>query len=93
MKPHNNQPQIANPRFEIVGLEADGELKAERLRPVYPASERVKTRAIEAAMAVVLERGLALIDDHLEPGYRAERDLPSLADAYRMMHARRTRRK
>jgi ATP-dependent DNA helicase RecG len=86
LKLHGGQPQIANPRWWIIG-EDDGSTTGEaRLRPVYPASERVKSREIEHAIDLVLPRVADLIADHLSDGFRAERDLPALADAYRMMH-------
>ncbi len=80
--------QIANAKFEILDPESDEpEASDARLRPVYPASERINSRAIEACVKTVLEPALELIDDHLSADYRRERDMPSLPDAYRMMHA------
>jgi ATP-dependent DNA helicase RecG len=78
--------QLANPRFEILEGEGPG-ARDSRLRPVYPASERINSRGIEAMVARVLGTALGLIEDHLNPAYRREREMPALADAYRMMHA------
>jgi len=80
--------QMANPRFELL---EDGDepapMSEDKLRPVYPASERITSREIEDAIASVLEEALAEIEDHLPEAYRAERELPELRDAYRMLHA------
>ena len=87
-KTYNHGLQLANPKLEI--LDGDTESKpalADRLRPIYPASERVPTRVIERAIEAILPVALPLIEDHLTPEYRAERDLPELREAYRMMHA------
>ncbi len=78
--------QIANPSFTILRGD-EPEPTGERLRSVYPASERVSTREIERAIATLLPSLLPLIEDHLPEAYRRERELPTLADAYRMFHA------
>jgi len=82
--------QLANPKFEILDTDSSGgepDTRDARLRPVYPASERINSRGIERCVGKVLEPALRLIDDHLSTDYRRERDMPALADAYRMMHA------
>ncbi|MEQ8850552.1 MAG: ATP-dependent DNA helicase RecG [Phycisphaerales bacterium] len=84
----NHKIQIANARWEL--LEPDAEEPEERdarLRPVYPASEAISSRAIEGVIGRVLERATGLLSDHLDDAYRRERELPSLADTYRMIHA------
>lgn len=58
-----------------------------RLRPVYPATEGLPSQAIERLVARHLDAALALIDDHLPDAYRRERELPTLREAYRMLHA------
>ena len=83
--------QIPNPRWAFApDTEQDDADRAaeadERLRPIYPASERIDSRAIERTIGVVLEPALALIDDHLPPAFRREREMPELAGAYRMLH-------
>ena len=85
--------QIVNPSVEILDDEgAEPEARGERLRPVYPASERVNSRAIERCVGVVLERAVSLLEDHLSEAFRRERELPELGEAYRMMHAPRDER-
>ncbi len=79
--------QIANPRFEIIDADEEASSSGEtRLRPVYPASERVSSRAIELAVQRVLPIALPLIDDHLPEALRKARNLPSLREAYRTQH-------
>jgi len=76
--------QLANPTYEIIeGDEAPSEA---RIRPVYPASEAITSKRIERAVAAVLDRALPLIEDHLPEAYRRERALPTLREAYRMIH-------
>ena len=82
-----NYLQLANPAYEVLLEEADDPTRTEaRLRPVYPATEELNSAAIEEAVQAVLESALPLIEDHLPEAFRAERGLPSLAEAYRMMH-------
>jgi ATP-dependent DNA helicase RecG len=81
--------QVINPKWDAIEDEADPAPREERLRPVYPASERVKSVQIERAVGEVLERALPLIEDHLPEEFRRERNLPSLAEAYRAQHAPR----
>ncbi|MDQ7013028.1 MAG: ATP-dependent DNA helicase RecG [Planctomycetota bacterium] len=87
LRQRGNKMQIANPRWELLPL--DGEEPAsreERVRPVYPASERVKSWEIETSIAGVLDLALPMIEEHLPESFRRERNLPTLAEAYRMLH-------
>jgi ATP-dependent DNA helicase RecG len=80
--------QVANPRFEILDPESSEPAERDaRLRPVYPATEAINSRAIEKCVRAVLDDALPLIDDHLDDDYRRARELPTLRDAYRMLHA------
>ena len=83
--------QIANARWWLAddenGDEKDDVAGEVVLRPVYPASERVKSREIERVMKLVLPRALTLIEDHLGDAFRREREMPTFADSYRMVHA------
>ncbi len=76
--------QLANPRFEVIG--ADAGVREGRLRPVYPATAEIDSRRIEKAVRAVLDDALPLLADHLQSSFRREREMPSLADAHRMMH-------
>lgn len=77
--------QMVNPGWEFA--EDDETESAEsRLRPVYPASEDLPSKQIEKAVRAALPRVVHLLEDHLPEPFRRERSLPSLADAYRMLH-------
>lgn len=79
--------QMSNPRWELLPM--DGEeppARESRIRPVYPASERIKSWEIETAIAGVLDLALPMIEEHLPDAFRSERNLPPLAEAYRMLH-------
>lgn len=85
---HNdNALQLINPKWEALPETDDPPAIADaRLRPVYPASEELSSVAIENAVGAILEQALPLVEDHLPPHFRKERELPELAEAYRMMH-------
>ncbi|UCD73916.1 MAG: ATP-dependent DNA helicase RecG [Phycisphaerales bacterium] len=85
-KRYGDYLQLVNPAWEIIDPEADTAAREERYRPIYPATEDLPTKVIEAAVDTVLEPALALLDDHLHEQYRKDRALPALADSYRMMH-------
>ncbi len=78
--------QLANPAWEALPDETDPDALEARIRPIYPASEALTSRAIEAAIESCLDAALPLLQDHLPEPFRRERALPSLADAYRMLH-------
>lgn len=85
--------QMANPTFEIVPvdeLEASPPADDDVYRPVYPATEGLGSVRIGEIVSLVLDDALALIEDHLSDDYREQRALPSLPEAYRMMHAPRS---
>jgi ATP-dependent DNA helicase RecG len=86
---HGDALQMVNARWEEIPEDGAVEIREPIIRPIYPASENVKSPMIEQAVRVVLEPALALLDDHLTDDYRKERALPTLADSYRMMHAPR----
>ncbi|MFG0298983.1 MAG: ATP-dependent DNA helicase RecG [Phycisphaerales bacterium JB047] len=81
--------QMANPQFTIIPYddESTEPVEDDAYRPVYPATEGLPSEQIWAIVKSVLEPALALLEDHLSDAYRAERALPSLSEAYRMMHA------
>jgi ATP-dependent DNA helicase RecG len=82
-----DQMQIINPHWSAINPAAPpDEVRAERMRPVYPATEELPSEAIEKVIGAVLDPAMALIDDHLHEAYRRRRELPALAASYRMMH-------
>ncbi|MGD9691601.1 MAG: ATP-dependent DNA helicase RecG [Phycisphaerales bacterium] len=78
--------QMVNPNWEHL-RDADPPEKRARIRPVYPASEDLPSREIEAVIARNLHDALPLIDDHLPADFREAHALPSLRDAVRDIHA------
>jgi ATP-dependent DNA helicase RecG len=56
------------------------------LVPVYPATEGLPSRSIAALVRAALPLALPALVDHLPAAYRAERDLPDLATAFRLVH-------
>jgi ATP-dependent DNA helicase RecG len=85
-KRHGDALHLVNPRWEVVEPGEPPAPRRERYRPVYPASEEVSSAHIDLAVEAVLEPVLATLEDHLHPEYRREAALPSLAEAYRMVH-------
>ncbi len=82
-----NTLQLINPRQEVLRLEGDEpEAREARLRPVYPATESFASWQIEKVIEKVLPLALPLLEDHLPAEFRARRELPALAEAYRMVH-------
>ncbi|HEX2837406.1 MAG TPA: ATP-dependent DNA helicase RecG [Phycisphaerales bacterium] len=91
-KPQRRGPgiQMVNPKLEVLSFEKEEPTESQgRLRPVYPASEQINSAAIERVIQKVLPAALPLLEDHLQGQFRKDRDLPSLAEAYRMQHAPR----
>ncbi len=79
---------LTNPRHEIIDAQrGEPAPKQARIRPVYPASEKLPSWVIERTIGRVLDAALPQIEDHLPDPFRIERALPRLADAYRMVHS------
>jgi ATP-dependent DNA helicase RecG len=78
--------QMSNPKFDVLAEDADPPSTQARIRPVYPASERVKSLVIEKAIDKVLDLALPLLEEHLPEPLRVAREMPTLADAYRLIH-------
>ena len=83
--------QMANPMFTIVDEDAvEGMMETtqdDEYRPVYPATDGLSSQEIGETIRPVLHAGCGLLKDHLDDAFRKERALPSLGEAYRMMHA------
>jgi ATP-dependent DNA helicase RecG len=85
---HNNAPRMINPMLEVLREDREEpERREARVRPVYPASERIPSWQIARCVRAVLDAALPLIEDHLPQEHRARRELAGLAEAYRLMHA------
>lgn len=80
--------QMANPKWEILRPEdEEPPASVERMRPIYPANEIIKSAALERLIQRSLAIALPLIEDHLTDAYRADRALPQLREAYRLQHS------
>jgi len=85
-KRHGDYLQMMNPKWQEVDDEHQQANRAERFMPVYPATESTPSTMIHQAVTAVLESAIAALDDHLPADYRKQRELPVLAEAYRMAH-------
>jgi ATP-dependent DNA helicase RecG len=77
---------MANPRWSLVDGAEEGTPRLARERPVYPANDQVGSAVVEAAVEAVLAPVLETLDDHLSPEYLRQLEMPSLREAYRMVH-------
>ena len=77
--------QLVNPRFEPANEESLEET-TDRLLPVYPASESLPSSRIRQAIEANIIDAAKLLEDHLPDSYRDQRELLTLAEAYRMIH-------
>lgn len=78
--------QMAHPAFELL-RDDEPEPRRERLRAMYPATARISSRVIERLIEEVLSEAVGQIEDHFDEAFRKARELPTLGEAYRMMHA------
>lgn len=79
--------EMTNPRLTILQQGQEPPTSEERFRPIYPATEELPSTAIERVIRAALPLLLPLIEEHLPEEFRARRGLPTLAEAYRMLHA------
>jgi ATP-dependent DNA helicase RecG len=88
----NQQRQLAQPLFELLEDDADGESLAERIArpfPLYPASAKVSSRMIQRAVGMVLDT-LGTLPDPLPPEICLQRSLLDLRSALEQIHRPRT---
>ncbi|MHC5001693.1 MAG: ATP-dependent DNA helicase RecG [Planctomycetota bacterium] len=78
--------QMTNPRWSTIDVDEAAPPRDERYRPIYPASEQVSSAQVEVAVGQVLDPLLAALEDHLHEDYLRAVAMPSLAEAYRMVH-------
>jgi ATP-dependent DNA helicase RecG len=78
--------EIANPRWSIATGEAEPRDEQPRLRPVYPATEGLPSETIARAVQAILDEALEALEDHLPADRRKALALPTLREAYRMLH-------
>lgn len=82
---YDDHRQMINPKWQPVDDETVME-RAARYRPIYAATEDLAAGHIERILEATLPLVLPQIDDHFDESYRRARQLPALAEAYRMMH-------
>ena len=85
-KRHGDYIEMVNPKWQLAEDAAPVQPRAARLGPIYPASESLNSSVIRDAVESALDKVLPQLQDHLHEAYRARAALPSLADAYRMVH-------
>ncbi len=83
---YRGQPQMVNPRWERLDAEGAAPLKDQRLCPIYPATDDLSTLMVERQIGAVLDDALKLVADPLPDDMRRRLAMPSLAEAYRMLH-------
>ena len=89
---YNDYAQMANPKWERLPAAEEGEAGAEcgadddRLRPIYPATKGLSSAALEKLIQSVLPRVLPQLADPLPEELRRDHNMPTLAEALRMLH-------
>lgn len=87
--PSGHGIRLTNPTWRALGPDDEADPagpSAERLRPVYPASDEAPSAFIDGLIQRVLEGALPLIKDHLPEDYTRERAMPALRETYRRLH-------
>lgn len=79
-------PQMVSAKWEILDEEDEPDVSAERLRPVYPATDGFSSVMIERLLDQVLPWALPLIPDPLPAELLEHHNMPTLAEALRMIH-------
>ncbi|MBM4112010.1 MAG: DEAD/DEAH box helicase, partial [Phycisphaerae bacterium] len=78
--------EMVNPSWEVLDAGVEPPPRAERLRPIYAASESIGSSRIDAAVGRVLEPCVASLEEPLPAEYRRSRELPGAAWAWRAIH-------
>ena len=86
IKRYGDYLEMINPHYQTIDADRPSEPRSERFRPIYSGTEDLPSAMIERAVQAVLDPTLAQLNDHLHAQYRTERALPTLAEAYRMVH-------
>ncbi len=83
---YDDHRQMINPLWKIHTDEAPI-IKDEHYQPVYPTTEDLPTSTINRIINNILPTLLPYIDDHLTDEFRESHILPTLSEAYRMLHS------
>jgi ATP-dependent DNA helicase RecG len=84
--PGGSGVRMTNPAWELLPERHEPAARGEKLRPVYPASEEISSKVIGSIIESVLDEALPLLEDHFDATELSELDMPTLPEAYRMMH-------
>jgi ATP-dependent DNA helicase RecG len=85
VKYFRNLPQMANAKWHLVD-ESTERIDETRYRPIYPASMRMPSDAIERVIADNLDAALPEVHEWFDASLLAKRKVMSRRDAYRAMH-------
>ena len=85
---YRDRPQLANPRFEVLGEDAQpvDESAPAELEPVYPATMELSTRVIRRIIDTSLDRLLPLVEEWYPEDHFKERKLAPRRWALAAMH-------
>lgn len=79
--------QLTNAQWRDLADESKDPGKSQRpLIPIYPAGDKLSSADIAKVIDAMLDDALAKLDDHLHADFRKAKELPTLAEAYRMVH-------
>jgi len=82
----NDYFQMTNPTWQFLEDDEEPAETDERIRPIYPATENLPSAIIEKLVEEALPPLLPQIEDPLDDAFLRERELPSLASAFRQVH-------
>ncbi|MEO0513701.1 MAG: ATP-dependent DNA helicase RecG [Planctomycetota bacterium] len=85
-KMFGDYPQMVSAKWEILEEDDEPDAAVERLRPVYPATEKFSSVMIERLLDGVLPWALPLVPDPLPAELLEHHNMPTLAEALRMIH-------
>jgi len=85
-KRHDGYPQMVNAVWEKLADPEDAPAQSARLRPVYPSTEGLNSKAIERLVAQALDQVNVQLIDPLPSELAAAHNMPALVDAFRMVH-------
>ena len=84
--PVNPRTAVGNGLFSPRSADSEGG-EAPRLRPVYPATERVPSDRIASLVEQAVDAVVEQIEDPVPPAIVEHHRMPGLAEAYRRIHA------
>ena len=78
--------QMVNPKWWLIDEESGPAANDDQYRPVYPSTAELPSAVIERVVATVLPRVRPALTDPLPEALRQHHAMPTLAEAYRMVH-------